>query len=166
MIARPSGLWTAVSSQPSRLLGALSTHDARAMSLPEGEIVAEPTTPSTWIEPSASKLSLSYADLMTRPFLGESGSWSNAGIVVGFLLLIDCASHVAAHLRTLAGVTVVVLPTATSSSHYPFDVISQARNGPCRWLCVVRANPVLESREMLLRWWLNWAEGALCCFES
>lgn len=134
MIARPSGLGAVVSDKHfTSVSGAFSTHDARAMSLPEGEMVAEPTTPSTWIEPSASKLSLSYADLMIRPFLGESGTWSNAGIVVGSLLLMDCASHVAAHLRALAaGVTVVVLPTATSSSHYTSAVISQVCNGPCR----------------------------------
>ena len=35
------------------------THEARAISLPDGEMVAEPTRPSTWMVPSASKLSLS-----------------------------------------------------------------------------------------------------------
>lgn len=48
-------------------------------------MVAEPTRPSTWIVPSASKLSLSYADLIIRPFLGSSLSWSNEGMVTGCL---------------------------------------------------------------------------------
>lgn len=85
---------------------ALPTHDARAISRPEGEIVAEPTTPSTWIEPSDSKLSLSYADFTIRPFLGESTGLSNAGIVLCDLLKIGCVSHVAAHLRALVAVFV------------------------------------------------------------
>ncbi len=35
-------------------------------------MVADPTSPSTWMVPSASKLSLSKADLMLFPFLGAS----------------------------------------------------------------------------------------------
>ena len=59
-----------------------AAYEARAISRPEGEMVAEPTRPSTWMEPSDSKLSPSYADLITLPFLGESES--KDGIVTGF----------------------------------------------------------------------------------
>lgn len=38
-------------------------------------MVAEPTNPSTWMVPSASKLSLSKADLIVLPFLGGSARW-------------------------------------------------------------------------------------------
>lgn len=40
-------------------------------------MVAEPTSPSTWIVPSASKVSLSNADLIDLPFLGGSKKRSN-----------------------------------------------------------------------------------------
>lgn len=57
------------------------SYDANATSLPDGEIVADPTSPATWIVPSASKLSLSKADLIGLPFFGAS-SWSKCGMVV------------------------------------------------------------------------------------
>lgn len=58
-----------------------STHDASATSRPEGEMVAEPTRPSTRKLPSASKLSLSKADLMIFPFRGGS-VWSKEGMMM------------------------------------------------------------------------------------
>lgn len=45
------------------------SHDAKATSRPEGEMVADPTRPSTWIVTSASKLSLSKADFIVLTFL-------------------------------------------------------------------------------------------------
>lgn len=54
-----------------------STHEASAISRPDGEMVADPTRPSTWNVPSASKVSLSYGDLMILTFFGASESWSN-----------------------------------------------------------------------------------------
>ncbi len=39
-------------------------------------MVAEPTSPSTWMVPFASKLSLSKADFIVLPFFGSSSSWS------------------------------------------------------------------------------------------
>jgi hypothetical protein len=49
-----------------------SAYDARATSLPEGEIVADPTLRSTWIETSASNVVLSKADFIVFPFLDSS----------------------------------------------------------------------------------------------
>lgn len=50
-------------------------HDARATSRPDGEMVADPTRPSTWMVPSASKLSLSKADFIVLTFfVGTSAS--------------------------------------------------------------------------------------------
>ena len=46
----------------------VGTHEARAMSRPEGEMVAEPTSPSTWIVASASNVLLSKADFIVFPF--------------------------------------------------------------------------------------------------
>jgi len=40
-------------------------------------MVADPTRPSTWNVPSASKVSLSKADLIVLTFFGASDSWSN-----------------------------------------------------------------------------------------
>jgi hypothetical protein len=52
------------------------------------------------MDPSDSKLSLSYADLMILPFLGDSGRWSNVGIVTVGLLRQTCLRcHVVAHVR-------------------------------------------------------------------
>lgn len=44
-------------------------------------MVADPTTPSTWIVPSASKLSLSNPDRIIFFLLGSSLSWSKEGMV-------------------------------------------------------------------------------------
>ena len=59
-------------SEPTTKEEAAVSHDARATSRPEGEMVADPTRPSTWIVPSASKLSLSKADFIDFTFLGAS----------------------------------------------------------------------------------------------
>lgn len=53
------------------LVGLAATHDARAMSRPAGDMVAEPTRPSTRMLTSASKVSLSTADLMALPLDGS-----------------------------------------------------------------------------------------------
>ena len=45
-------------------------YDAKATSLPHGEMVADPTLPSTWMVRSWSNVALSNADLMGFPFLG------------------------------------------------------------------------------------------------
>lgn len=50
--------------------GARIAYDAKATSLPHGEMVADPTRPSTWIVRSWSKVALSKADLMGFPFFG------------------------------------------------------------------------------------------------
>lgn len=49
-----------------------NTYDARATSLPDGEMVADPTLRSTWIDTSASNVVLSNADLIIFPFLDSS----------------------------------------------------------------------------------------------
>jgi len=72
MMARPSGLLFQHFSSGTRCRGGGHSHDASATSRPDGEMVAEPTSPSTWIVASASKLSLSYADLIDFPFFGGS----------------------------------------------------------------------------------------------
>jgi len=46
-------------------------------------MVADPTRPATWMVASASKLSLSKADLIDTPFLGGSARRSNADGIVG-----------------------------------------------------------------------------------
>ena len=59
MMAKPSGLQAAQYLYVRIIRGEVEAHDARATSRPEGEIVAEPTKPSTWMVPSASNVSLS-----------------------------------------------------------------------------------------------------------
>lgn len=71
MMASPSGLWQVSKRAQMRRPGCV-TDEAKATSRPEGAIVAEPTMPSTWMVPSASKLSLSKADLRVLTFLGSS----------------------------------------------------------------------------------------------
>lgn len=63
------------------------------MSLPDGEIVAEPTTPSTWMEPSDSKLSLSKADF-TILLLGSSSYFSKLGMIAVLSVVGSWQGHV------------------------------------------------------------------------
>ena len=92
-MANPSGL-LGVSRRVLLIDLSGGTHDARATSRPEGAIVAEPTSPSTWMVPSASKLSLSKADLMTLPFLGGSASWSIDGMMAAVRVRCPCLEHI------------------------------------------------------------------------
>jgi hypothetical protein len=74
MMARPSGLG-ACQIRAQCLLQEKKTavsHDAKATSRPEGEMVADPTMPSTRIVTPSSKLSLSKADFIDFTFLGAS----------------------------------------------------------------------------------------------
>lgn len=59
-------------SQIERINWQTWAYDARATSLPEGEMVADPTLRSTWIDTSASNVVLSKADLIVFPFLDSS----------------------------------------------------------------------------------------------
>lgn len=51
-------------------MGECAAYDARAMSLPHGDMVADPTLPSTWMVRSWSNVALSDADFMIFPFFG------------------------------------------------------------------------------------------------
>lgn len=61
-----------VNSLSRQLLFFWITHDAKATSRPDGEIVADPTFRSTCIDTSASNVVLSNADLIVFPFLESS----------------------------------------------------------------------------------------------